>query len=337
MQTHPPVQARAHHGSGASPGHEEARRTTRPRASAFSLIELLVAVSIMLVIIYALYAMFNQTQKALRANITQVDVLESGRAAAEMIGRELEQLTACHLAGTINLYAGMVPIPPLTQMDLDQNPSQPPLRTNVLQEFFFLSRETNQWIGTGYRVMQADHGVGTLFRFSVATNYYGLTFTNLMGQFVHAALATDARTGQTSTNFNRVAEGIIHLRVTAYDPEGRRLGWESTNVFPGYRILRRNRSGATIGLNSTAFNVDDANVILQQPLASTASGDCLLSFVSNAVPGYVEVELGVLEPATLQQFKALQDSPNAAASFLKRQTARVHLFRQRIPIRTGQQ
>ena len=42
----------------------------------YPLVELLTAVSIMLVIIYALYMMFAQTQKALRANVTQVDVLE---------------------------------------------------------------------------------------------------------------------------------------------------------------------------------------------------------------------------------------------------------------------
>ena len=75
------------------------------RDEAFSLIELLTAVSIMVVIIFSLYAMFNQTQKALRANITQVDVLEGGRAAAEMLGREIEQLTACNQFQTINFYA----------------------------------------------------------------------------------------------------------------------------------------------------------------------------------------------------------------------------------------
>src|SRR5690349_3759533 len=117
--------------------------------SAFSLIELLTAVSIMMVIIYALYSMFNQTQKALRANITQVDVLESGRAASEMIGRELEQLSACYLPQAINLFAGVSPIQPLTQADLE--PSLVPLRTNILQEFFFLSQHKNTWVGTGYR------------------------------------------------------------------------------------------------------------------------------------------------------------------------------------------
>ena len=66
-----------------------AGRNTRGRvcSPAFSIMELLVAVSIMTFIVYALYQMFHQTQKALRGNITQVDVLESGRAALEMMSR----------------------------------------------------------------------------------------------------------------------------------------------------------------------------------------------------------------------------------------------------------
>src|SRR5215468_11182220 len=101
---------------------------TRPSQRGFSLIELLTAVSIMVVIIFALYAMFNQTQKALRANLTQVDVLEAGRAAAEMMGRELQQLTASDLFRTVNFYAGMTPVAPVLQTDTDDRSV---LRTNV--------------------------------------------------------------------------------------------------------------------------------------------------------------------------------------------------------------
>src|SRR5689334_6882697 len=141
------------------------RRTLGARA--FSLVELLTAVAIMVIIIFALYAMFAQTQKALRANTTQVDVLESGRATAEILGRELAGLTASGRPFTTNIYARMIPSAPLVQMDISL-PNSAPVRTNVLQEFFFLSRQGNSWIGTGYRVMGADNGVGTLYRYSVA-------------------------------------------------------------------------------------------------------------------------------------------------------------------------
>lgn len=310
------------------------------RRRAFSLIELLTAVSIMLVIIYALYAMFNQTQKALRANITQVDVMEAGRAAAEMIGRELEQVSACSLSNTINLYAGMVPItkPPLTQMDAAQKATDPMLRTNIIQEFFFLSRQTNYWYGTGYRVIGADDGVGTLYRYAMSNRLSRLTDTNLMGAFVHQP-AIDPATRQISTNLHRVADGIIHLRLTAYDPDGRRMqvGW--TNLHPSYRILSLDNRGAKIGLYSTAGNATDANVILRadpfDPSRPPYLPQTQFSFISNALPGYIEVELGVLEPTALQRYKSLRESPAAATEYLRRQAGKVHLFRQRIPIRTA--
>jgi hypothetical protein len=297
---------------------------------AFSLIELLTAVSIMVVIIYALYSMFNQTQKALRANITQVDVLESGRAAAEMLGREIEQLTASKLPQTVNFYTGMTPVPPVLQTDVDEKTV---LRTNSLQEFFFLSRQTNAWVGTGYRVMSANNGVGTLFRFTAATNYYRLNYTNLMGQFAHAILTTNALTGDYSTNFQRVADGVIHLRVTAYDPDGRRIGYETTNMYPTYRVLRLNRGAAKLGLTSTANSMADASVIVRQDPFDPFGRQSQIFFASNALPGYVEVEIGVVEAATLKQMQPM--NPIAANAFLKKHASKVHLFRQRIPIRTA--
>jgi type II secretory pathway pseudopilin PulG len=297
-------------------------------APAFSLIELLTAVSIMVVIIFALYAMFNQTQKALRANITQVDVMEAGRAAAEMIGRDLEQMAASGLSQTINFYAGMTPVyAPRLQTDTDERTI---LRTNYLQEFFFLSRQTNSWIGTGYRVISAKSGVGSLYRFTVSTNYYALNRTNLMGRFVNSELL-DA-SGNVSTNFQRVVDGIVHLRLTAYDPQGQRLGFETTNMYPTYRILRSSKSGGRIGYSS-ATNLIDSNVVLQQDTFDPFVRQTRLYFSSNSLPAYVELELGILEPAAYKQLQSLYVT-NAMEAFLKKQASKVHLFRQRIPIRT---
>ena len=53
---------------------------------------MLVTVSVMTMIIYVLYALFDTTQSALRKNAAQVDVNEGGRAAMEMIVRELSQM-----------------------------------------------------------------------------------------------------------------------------------------------------------------------------------------------------------------------------------------------------
>src|SRR5690349_22708594 len=63
----------------------------RHSARAFTVTELMLAVAIMGVIIFALYSVFNQTQKALRSTETQGDVAEKARAIVDIITRELEQ------------------------------------------------------------------------------------------------------------------------------------------------------------------------------------------------------------------------------------------------------
>ena len=74
---------------------QECLRYGRGIASqAFSLIEILVTVAILSVIILGLVAMFNQTRRAFTSSMTQVDVLESGRSAADLLSRELEQVSA---------------------------------------------------------------------------------------------------------------------------------------------------------------------------------------------------------------------------------------------------
>src|ERR1043165_3270479 len=63
----------------------------RRKGAAFTVTELMLAVSIMGVIIFALYSVFNQTQRALRSTQTQGDVAEKARAIVDIISRELEQ------------------------------------------------------------------------------------------------------------------------------------------------------------------------------------------------------------------------------------------------------
>ncbi len=58
------------------------------------------------------------------------------------------------------------------------------------------------------------------------------------------------------------------------------------------------------------------------------------TFTATSLPAYVDVEIGVLEPATLKQFKALKDFDVVAAqTFLRDHVGRIHFFRERVPIR----
>lgn len=59
-------------------------------------------------------------------------------------------------------------------------------------------------------------------------------------------------------------------------------------------------------------------------------------FLSNALPSYVEIELGLLEPQALEKISALEE-PAAQRQYLLRNSGRVHLFRKRVPIRMAYQ
>jgi hypothetical protein len=55
-------------------------------------------------------------------------------------------------------------------------------------------------------------------------------------------------------------------------------------------------------------------------------------FLSNAIPTYVEIELGLLEPQAWDRLKA-SGNDDVRRQYLMKNSGRVHLFRKRIPIR----
>lgn len=267
----------------------------RPRwqaSLAFSLIEIMVVVSLMTVIVLGLMAMFGQTQRAFRSSMTQVDVLATGRATMDLLVRELEQISPAYRTNVDNFYATRANFTPLEQF----LPGTTEKRTNVLEEFFFLTRENQQWMGTGYFTTN-NNGVGTLFRFYTNAPATGIAYFTLAFE-KQIALVTQK---SALANANRIAEGIVHLRVRAYD----------TN---GYLIVRS----------------PDLNLIRVQ--TNDFPGVITYSFRSNALPAYLEVELGVLEERTLERVRSIGNQ-TAKRTFLENHAGQVHLFRQRIPVR----
>src|SRR5688500_11684056 len=143
----------------------------------------MLGIAILGVIIYALFSVFNQTQRALRRSETNTDIAQKARAVAEMIDGELEQAQptmSFHLLdlgslririGEINMLGGMereyapnnyvmsAPDPAILQ------------RTNFIHNIFFYNNRTNGWQGIGYRVVDFNNGVGSLQRFE--TNVFG--------------------------------------------------------------------------------------------------------------------------------------------------------------------
>ena len=281
--------------------------------------------SLLTMIILGLLLMFNQTQRAFRSAMTQSDVLESARATIDMLARDLEQMAPSPNAGNgfgyraTNFLAEI----PLPNFMLQELPGNALARTNFIQRFFFLTKLNQDWIGTGYFVLPEDGTgfIGALYRFS-GTNYFRFGTNLLAGRFysaVQVALQNMGK-GLPVTNVNRIADGVVHLRLRPFAPNGFPIIGDVGFVNGRYRT-----NPITAGHGSVPQVVVTANNAYPDHMAG-----CY--FLSNAVPAYVELELGILEPQILQRYRSIP-VPAAQLQYLSNHVAQVHLFRQRIPIR----
>jgi type II secretory pathway pseudopilin PulG len=302
------------------------------RQGAFSLLEILLVTTIMTVIVFALYTMFDHTQRALRSNSTQVDIQETARATLDMISRDVEQCAASELGqngslGT-NLFAQVCfPLNPSDALiqQLASN-SLPRFRTNLLMDLFLLTRVSNRWTSVGYFFASATNpmanlasdGVASLYRFSPTNPPVArlsiAAVSNLVNQFTN-------RLFTCRTNAGVVADGIVHCRWQAYDPYGQPMlyGYPFTGyrLYPGYAVT-----------NYTGRPLAPYNVALRLDRLERQTEFC---FLSNALPAYIELELGVLEPQAWEKVKAMP-TPDLKRQYLSRHAGQVHLFRKRIPI-----
>jgi hypothetical protein len=96
----------------------------------------------------------------------------------------------------------------------------------------------------------------------------------------------------------------VHLRVRAFDGRGQLMTWRTNNY---------------VGLN----------------MLNDGTGETRYAFTNAALPAYLELEMGVLEPRAVERLKSFA-TPTSASNYLWRSAGRIHLFRQRIPIRTAQ-
>lgn len=315
---------------------------------AFSLLEVLVAVGLMSIVILALYSMFDQTQKALRANAAQTDVSESGRAAMELIVRDVERAWATGVPEVTNNVVIRRTYPMTTKLlpELGDEFS----RDTPFHELFLLSRpDTGSAPGLGLFVANETNPlerttdyVGTLYRYEVPGDSPVLdlkdkevTINNGGGvlRVTNASPQTLLRTGTASRTFgsfwrdfadlslnvrsnssSRLLDGVVFFRAFAYGPNGQIIDRTTrTNIYPN-----------DIPPDVTAY-------------ADTGKGgDNVTTFGNAALPTTLEVELGTLPPRLLAQFRSLPNE-NLKTNFLTRNFANILVFRQRIALRTALQ
>ena len=301
----------------------------------FTVTELMLAVSLMGVIIFTLAAVFNQTQKALRRNETQNDILEKGRSILELVTRELEQVVPTNMRRETNFYLALSQIPIVYTNRTDTKS----LHTNALNDVFLQTRRTNYWSGIGYRVVDpmtggpARDGIGSLERFSpepVRTfpvdNYFSRLFLRS---------STETNNPSLRTNFHQIAQGVVHFQMTVLDRDGRRLGWDTTNINTGYPLVRLDAKGSLMKppVINTASNIVDAPIVVRQVFPG-GSPETSLAFRSNALPAFLEFELGVIEPESYRNYLTMRTdrNPNAGTYALTR-LGKVQYYRQLISIR----
>ncbi len=296
---------------------------------AFTVIELMVAVSILTLIVLALFSMFDQTQKALRGNAAQVDVLEGGRTAMEMLSREIEQMVAAggDTPYATNAYPHLVvehASPPSYQRLAGTNA----WRANVLSDLYFLTRADRIWTGIGYRVLSAQYvdqpggkgatlvtnlaqgGCGFLARMSVSSNWaLPSLVTNRVSMFNNLAQSTPA----ALSRYQRVVDGVVHFRLRMLDSRGQPI--PATNIVDG-------------------MFPSHIGVFADPPVLWNEFGPPSVRFYAGVLPASVEVELGILEPQIVERLASLT-SYSARTNYLAKQASRVHLFQQRIPIRNA--
>ena len=143
---------------------------------------------------------------------------------------------------------------PIYQTTMPGNNSGP-FRTNYMQDFFFLQRQSNYWVPCGYflggtsistnesrtatnAVYQVGvDGVGNLYRLSfLLKNEYGeaapsLEYdTNILTDWMQQFRGVrDTGKGYFRTNANLLAEGVVHFAIRCYDNAGQFI--EYTNYY----------------------------------------------------------------------------------------------------------
>jgi prepilin-type N-terminal cleavage/methylation domain-containing protein len=286
------------------------------RRSGFTLIEVMVVVLLLSLIVIALMAVFNSTQAAFRASVTQTDVLEGGRAVIDLMAGDLKEM-APSLGGsnsiarvnngfaTVNFYAntnaGYVPL--IQTLTASPNNQQ---RTYVLQQFFVLNHQNTKWWGVGYMVLtNSPDGIYSLYRIQYPSDKSAVNpvtiFTN---QAVQNFFINPTNGG------SHLIDGVVGLRVRAFDNNG----YWMTNTL--------NFAGGPTPAST------NKNVLFLLP---SALGETGFYMFSNTLPASVEIEMDTLEDRTLQRAGSI---PILAvqSNYLAQQSGKVHVFRQRVSI-----
>ncbi len=262
-------------------------------------------------IVLGLTAVFIQTQRAFKTGIKQSDVTDAGRTIMGMISDDLRQVADAQNEGVTNLYWSWAGSNQFAQGsgDHDSGGNTIYYRTNQQDEIYILVHTNTTWMGIGYAVSNSgpQPGVGTLYRYMVFTNAPQIT-NDLFWPFY-----SNINFQNFGTNWHQVADGVLHLKLRAFDTNGNEPWVENA---PPYGPA----SGGDYNPNGGYYSY---------PQYSNFANPMI---VSNTLPSSLELELAILEPDALAHAQALVVNPLARGTYLSNSAAKVDVFRQRITI-----
>jgi len=198
------------------------------------------------------------------------------------------------------------------------------VRTDVLQNFFLLSQDnlngSPEWIGIGYAVFpNATNGLYPLYRFYMTTNVArapsaGALPPNPVTLFNTFMANVAVTNGYTNANWSHILDGVVDLRVRAYNNNG---FWLTNYYTPG----PLNTLSTLIITNCAAFT---------PPFL----GEYGIYLFSNALPATVEVQMGVLEDRVVRHAWTLPNTAPgyAQSAYLAQEAGALHIFRQRVAV-----
>jgi hypothetical protein len=288
-----------------------------------TLIEILVAVSLLVVITGGLALMFGQTTKVFQQGTTQADVMEAGRAAFQYVTRDLAEVTANYRSNQVNIEVAAAFSYPYNHVPAPEENiilgtvngvNVSPFFHNVL---LVTERRKDLYL-TGFWLSNSVHnaapagetyGFGTLWIFKTnlpaSTSLYAPDIFNLA---LKGRNATSTDSKPEGRSFPLI-DGVVHFRVIPYD----------TN---GYAFTNNTRNVANnLQAPGKGFVQPEGHLVWN-------SG---YRFVSNAVPAFLEVEMAILEPRAVEVARGMPNE-TAARSYLLRNQEKIHIFRKQIPI-----
>jgi prepilin-type N-terminal cleavage/methylation domain-containing protein len=292
------------------------------RRRGFTMVEVLVVLTLLSLIVFALMAVFSGTQRAFNASLTQTDTLEGGRAVMDLMAQDLESMIPSYDVSNYFISNGNVITTNAVNFStfVNANFASPPsplyqslvgspdgaMRTNILENIFILGKSNiggvPSWIGTGYFVNTnlPDGTLYPLYRFYMTTNATsGARGQNgLYLQFAEFQVTNSAA-------WSHLLDGVVNLTARAYDTNGVWMtnGYVNPFFIPVHNVVSFGNSYGEM--------------------------NCL--FFSNALPASVQIQLGTVEDRTLAHAEGLSGA--GQSNYLVNAAGQVHLFTRRVWIR----